>query len=263
MMCVDVELGNRAFGGKLRSLRPGHKSFWNLTKIIKNKCRSVTKLNVNGVTLITEQEKASAIAEKFSRAHENTVQFPLSTVVGESCSVLHDNKFNVNPSALTFPGVVGKAFKGGKAPGFNDVPNIILNNKPRRAFVYLTYVFNACIKLCYFPKIWKHVSVIPIPKPGRDHSNPSNYRPISLLSSISLVFERITLNRLNSFISTINILLDRQFGFRVAHSTSHQLGRVVRHVKAKRSLRVPESTGMLLKKCSTQFGTRLFSTNFW
>jgi hypothetical protein len=58
-------------------------------------------------------------------------------------------------------------------------------------FVYLSYVFNSCIKLCYFPKIWKHASVIPIPKPGKDHSNPLNYCPISLWSSISKVFERI------------------------------------------------------------------------
>jgi hypothetical protein len=90
-----------------------------------------------------------------------------------------------------------------------------------------------------------HASVIPIPKPGKDHPNPSNYRPISLLSSISKVFERIILKCLGCFISTGNILPDHQFGFRVAHSTSHLLRRVVRHVKAKRSLRVPESTGIL------------------
>jgi hypothetical protein len=97
------ELGNRAFSDKLRSLRPRHKSFWSFTKIGKNKCRRVPTLKVNGVTLKTEQEKASAIAEKFSRAHENTVKFPLSAVVGESCSVLHDDRFNVNLSALTSP----------------------------------------------------------------------------------------------------------------------------------------------------------------
>jgi hypothetical protein len=82
--------------------------------------------------------------------------------------------------------------------------------------------------------------------PGKDHSNPSNYRLISLLSWISKVFERIILKSLNGFISTVNILHDHQFGFRVAHYTSHHLRRVVRHVKAKRSLRVPQSTGMLL-----------------
>jgi hypothetical protein len=88
--------------------------------------------------------------------------------------------------------------------------------------------------------------VISIPKPGMDHYNPSNYRPISLFSSISKVFERIILKRMNGFISTVNILPDHLCGFRMVHSTSHQLRRVVRHVKTKRSLRVLESTGMLL-----------------
>jgi hypothetical protein len=169
-----------AFGGKLRSLRPGHKSFWNFTKIDKNKCRSVPTLKVNGVKLITEQEKASALAEKFSRAHENAVQSPLSAVVGKNCSVLRDDSFNIDFAAFTSLREVSKAIKrlkSCKAPGFDGVPNIIFKNMPRRSFVYLTYVFNSCIKLCYFPKIWKYASVIPIPRPGKDHSNPSNYHP--------------------------------------------------------------------------------------
>jgi hypothetical protein len=140
----------------------------NFTKIVKNNCRSVSTLKVNGVTLITEQEKASTIAEKFSQAHANTVQSPLPTDVGESCSVLHDDRFYLNPSFLTSPREVRKAIKrlkNGRTLGFYGVPNIILKNMARKAIVYLTYVFNSCIKLCYFPKIWKHASVIPIPKP--------------------------------------------------------------------------------------------------
>jgi hypothetical protein len=174
---------------------------------------------------------------------QNTVQSPLS---GKSCSVLHDDRFKVNPSALTSPREIRKAIKrlkSGKALGFDGVPIIILKNMPRTAFVYLAYVFNSCIKLCYFPKIWKHASVIPILKPGKDHSTtPSTYRPI--MSSISKVFERIILKRLNGFISTVNILPDHQFGFRVAHSTSHQL----RMVGGRRL-----STGMLLLNVEKAF----------
>jgi hypothetical protein len=86
--------------------------------------------------------------------------------------------------------------------------------------------------------------VIPIPKPGRDYSDPSNYRRISLLSSISKILERIALRHLNIFISGYNVLPDHQFGLMVAHSTSHQLSRNVRHVKNRRAK--GESTGMLL-----------------
>jgi hypothetical protein len=113
-----------------------------------------------------------------------------------------------------------------------------------RTAVFLTYIFNACLKLCYLSKQWRHTTVIPIPKPGRENSYPSNYRPISLLSSISKILERIILRRLNAFISGHNVLPNHQFGFRTAHSTSRQLNRVVRHVKNRKAQ--GKSTEMLL-----------------
>jgi hypothetical protein len=94
---------------QIARISPGHKSFWNFTKIVKNKCRSVPALKVNGITLITEQEHAGMIAENFSLAHDNTVQSPLSAVIEESYFVLHDDRFNVNRSALTSLKEVGKA----------------------------------------------------------------------------------------------------------------------------------------------------------
>jgi potassium voltage-gated channel Eag-related subfamily H protein 8 len=41
-------------------------------------------------------------------------------------------------------------------------------------------IFNNIWKSCNFPKSWKEAIIIPIPKPGKDHSDPSNYRPIAL-----------------------------------------------------------------------------------
>jgi hypothetical protein len=118
-----------------------------------------------------------------------------------------------------------KKLKGGKAPGCDG---LLFKNIPWRAAVFLTYIFYSCLKLCYFPKEWRHATVIPIAKPGRDHSDPSNYRPISLPSTISKILEWVILKRLNAFISGHNVLLNHQFGFKAAHSTSHQLNRVLR-----------------------------------
>jgi hypothetical protein len=92
--------------------------------------------------------------------------------------------------------------RNGKAPGGDCAPNILLKNISRKTTVFLIYIYNSCLKLCYFPKEWKHPVVIPILKPGKDPSNLSNYRPIRLISSISKVFERIILKRLNTFVST-------------------------------------------------------------
>jgi hypothetical protein len=63
---------NTAFGNKVRKLKPGHGSFWNLTKIIKNKFRAIPVLKMDGLTLITVSEKVNAIASEFSLSHENS-----------------------------------------------------------------------------------------------------------------------------------------------------------------------------------------------
>jgi hypothetical protein len=47
-----------SFGNKLRALRPGHRSFWSFTRIIKNKFGRIPALKLDGLTLITKSEKA-------------------------------------------------------------------------------------------------------------------------------------------------------------------------------------------------------------
>ncbi|GBL92463.1 RNA-directed DNA polymerase from mobile element jockey [Araneus ventricosus] len=79
---------------------------------------------------------------------------------------------------------------------------------------------------CYFPQCWKTAVVVPIPKPDQDLNLPQNYRPISLLSSLSKVYEFVLLKRLNQFLNNNHIIISEQFGFRKNLSTSHQLLRV-------------------------------------
>ena len=53
--------------------------------------------------------------------------------------------------------------------------------------------------------------------------NPSNYRPISLLSVFSKIFKKIMHKKLHDFLEMSNVLHSLQFGFRKKHSTSHTL----------------------------------------
>ena len=64
-----------------------------------------------------------------------------------------------------------------------------------------------------------------IPKPNKLHSNPLNYRPISLLPLFSKIFERLFLSKLFPYIESL--LPDYQFGFRKVHSCPQQLHRIV------------------------------------
>ena len=73
-----------------------------------------------------------------------------------------------------------------------------------------------------FPNSMKVARVIPVFKSG-DSSIASNYRPISILPCFSKIFERIMYNRLYQYLTTNNILYNKQFGFQKQHSTEHAI----------------------------------------
>jgi len=107
-----------------------------------------------------------------------------------------------------------------KSLGHDLITNKILKNVTPKVLSYLASLYNSAMRLGTFPSSWKHAIIIPIHKPGKLAHSPSSYRPISLLPSLSKLYERILLNRLKSF---IQIILKHQFGFKTHHSTCHQI----------------------------------------
>ena len=74
-----------------------------------------------------------------------------------------------------------------------------------------------------FPSIWKTSSVIPIHKMGKPLDSSASFRPISLTSCVSQLFERIILSGLLFFLESNSILSPRQAGFRPGRSTLDQI----------------------------------------
>ena len=83
-----------------------------------------------------------------------------------------------------------------------------------KAPTHLTHLFNHLLRLGYFPTNGKRAKVIPIPKPNKPGTDPNSYRPISLLSTLGKLFERILAARLTSFVNRQHLLPHTQFGFR-------------------------------------------------
>ncbi|KAJ9439370.1 putative RNA-directed DNA polymerase from transposon BS, partial [Diplonema papillatum] len=80
----------------------------------------------------------------------------------------------------------------------------------------------------FVPDTWRDAHVIPVAKPGRDHSLPEGYRPISLTSVTSKLMEVIVKNRLvflteNEEVTQVLPFCTRQGGFRKQRGTEEQL----------------------------------------
>jgi hypothetical protein len=102
--------------------------------------------------------------------------------------------------------------KLGKTPGPNGLQNRALKHLPRRAISFLVALFNVALLAEYFQPVWKYARLISIPKPGKIPSLPLSYRPISLLDTISKLFEKILLRKILSEVNGCCIMRDKQLG---------------------------------------------------
>ena len=112
-----------------------------------------------------------------------------------------------------------KSCRSSRAYGPDTLSIFHLKNLGPLATEHLTALYNDSLKSCRLPSIWKTSLVIPIPKPGKDSSQGTSYRPISLLCPAAKVLEALILPSINEFLSPAK----DQHGFRPRHSTTSAL----------------------------------------
>lgn len=248
------KLNQSAFSDRIANLIPNDGSLFNFTKALKRKKSNIPPLlTTSGGLAYSELEKAEALAEGFHNCHLTTASLPSKFEGKVKKSLRKLAKTNEAPATNTRVQVpdatpslgnqdsnlesqsiqifkdtilIIKSLKTKKASGPDGISNYVLKNLPKSAISLMTKIFDYSLRICYFPQAWKIGKIIAIPKPGKDSSIPLNYRPISLISNIGKIFERIILNDLNSFEESRNIFIPQQFGFRSGHSTVQQILRI-------------------------------------
>ena len=90
----------------------------------------------------------------------------------------------------------------------------------------VAHMINQSITRGFFPDELKIAKVTPIHKKG-DRSDPSNYRPISILPTLSKIYERHVASQIHAYLSTFNLLHVEQSGFRQFHSCQTALTKLV------------------------------------
>ena len=123
-----------------------------------------------------------------------------------------------------------RQMKNKKSTGYDGISNEILKCCSPVVEHYLAKVINKCFNEEIIPDCLKKTKVLPLHKKG-DKSNPGNYRPISLLSPLSKVIEKVLLRRMMKFCVKHKILSSTQFGFRPKMSCVHAIATVTEYIR--------------------------------
>ena len=115
-----------------------------------------------------------------------------------------------------------KNLKSGKSIGHDGLSNNIIKFLEPLLCAPLTLLINQSLKTGIFPDKLKLARISPIYKKDDPHL-VENYRPISILPSVSKIFEKIVFQQLSNYFVDNNYLCHHQYGFRKKHSTEHAI----------------------------------------
>ena len=115
-----------------------------------------------------------------------------------------------------------KSLKNKSSPGLDEISPSIIKLASKFIARPLSKLINCSMSNGIFPNQLKVAKVVPVYKNG-DVTLVANYRPISILNSVSKIYEKVVCNRLKDYLIKNDILFKHQFGFRKEHSTSMAL----------------------------------------
>lgn len=219
------------------------------TKILQKAqgCPVEKPLKVNGQSLRTSEEKSEAFADSLAQSFRpqrsplfdarrmrvidalitmNRAQFARAMTPRNEADDQH-----ILAQPITVDEVV-RALRTApnRCPGTDGIYNIMLRRAPISLLLFLARLYSGCLLLGCMPNAWKRAEAVMIPKPGKDHTEPGNYRPISLLSVLAKLLEKIIATRMSRYFEDQGVFNKVQCGFRNARSTQDHLLRLAQAV---------------------------------
>ena len=113
--------------------------------------------------------------------------------------------------------------------GHDNISNVLLKSIGDYLVTPLTRIFNDSIQLGIFPEIMKLADIVPLYK-SKEKYLETNYRPISLLTTMSKLLEKIVYVRVYEFLNSSGQFYESQYGFRSSHSCDNAVGEVVSRI---------------------------------
>ena len=210
------------YSNLLEASKSNMKKTWGILKTVINKKKDSRIQSVFKVNDETISDK-KVIAEKFNDFFVNVGPNLASKIPQQNASPINYLGDSVTNSIFLnqltekeFDEIFDSLKKC--APGYDEIGKDILQISLPFTKNPLIYLLNLSLSQGIFPQELKTANVIPLFK-SDDPMRFNNYRPVSLLSIFSKIYEKVMYNRIISFLTDQKILYERQFGFRKHHST--------------------------------------------
>ena len=216
-----LEAAKLAYANKTKkfitSQKLGSRNFWRIANSVLNKGKSAIPTLFNGPEELSfASDKAKLFAENFS-LNSNLDDSGVSLPVFPSRTYLKLHNISITPKMVR---KVVMNLDLSKTSGPDCIPVVVLKNcEPELSYI-LAELFNKCLKESCFPGCWKVSSVVPVFRNVGERSTAKNYRPVSLLSVVSKVFEKLVNNRIVNHLEKCGLFSDFQYAFRSSRSTT-------------------------------------------
>lgn len=221
------------YKNKIEQGKDDPKSIWKLFKEFgaSNKntgnTHNILGLNVNGEFVANHDELAKNFNKYFinvaAKLKEPLEHSDFSKLQDYINSKIPENvHFELPEIDETFVFNFLSSLDTSKATGLDGVGPRLLKLSAGVITKSITSIANECIRLGKFPTSWKQAKVTPLYKGGaKDEIN--NYRPISILPTLSKLIEKFIHKHLMEFLNTFELIHQSQSGFRPGHSTETAL----------------------------------------
>jgi hypothetical protein len=222
-------MSNATFTAYIASLKREDQTIWKPIKSRKKPRTPLPTISTNtrptGPWAKSDTEKANLFANHVAEVYKPHDDTPDPEILRKLA--IHDQQTE-KPRAFTIGELKGviKRLQPRKAPGPDLVTTLMIQELPPEGLKAILHLLNAIIRLERWPKPLKQAKVVMILKPGKNPTDVTSYRPISLLPVITKILEKLLLLRLSNHMPPQSWIPSHQFGFRNKHCTIHQCHRL-------------------------------------
>ena len=215
---------------KCTEYRNNSKKMWQLINSVIGKSSDkrciINELQINNIKLKDPKNIVNGLADHFAGVGH---RFASQIKTSEKSITEYNQKIKRNAKSIMLSPTneyeIAKILDNlvaKQSSGWDGISNKLIKELKTCLVTPLTIVFNRSITEGVFPSIMKTAIVTPLYKSGAKSLN-TNYRPISLLMTISKILEKLMHNRTYNFLVQTNQIYQSQYGFRKKHSCEHAI----------------------------------------